>query len=226
MYALIKREIRDHRIFFLGAVVLTVSLIGLSVTALYNNRQIDAAVFGSGGGVTALVIVVFGLFAMGSVQMYTDRIRKISAFVSTLPVSRSRILLAKICAGILAILIVLVPLAVAVSILLQINAPPVPMYWAIARDVFAGTLGDSSRRVRRHVSRGFCLLLHRPSGGLEFGQGRTGAGRARPDLHSGIADPHKRSSPRDHDHALTFHRGVFDPDLAQLYLVITLGTLL
>ena len=138
MYALIKREIRDHRIFFLGAVVLTASLIGLSVTALYNNRQIDAAVFGSGGGVTALVIVVLGLFAMGSVQMYTDRIRKISAFVSTLPVSRSRILLAKICAGILAILIVLVPLAVAVSILLQINAPPVPMYWAIARDVFAG----------------------------------------------------------------------------------------
>lgn len=139
MYALIKREIRDHRIFFLGAVVLTASLIGLSVTALYNNRQIDAAVFGSGGGVTALVIVVFGLFAMGSVQMYTDKTRKISAFVSTLPVSRSRVLLAKICAGVLVILTAIVPLAVAVAILLPIKAPPVPMYWVIARDVFAGT---------------------------------------------------------------------------------------
>ena len=139
MYALIKREIRDHRIFFLGAVVLTASLIGLSVTALYNNRQIDAAVFGSGGGVTALVIVVFGLFAMGSVQMYTDKTRKISAFVSTLPVSRSRVLLAKICAGVLVILTAIVPLAVAVAILLPIKAPPVPMYWVIARDVFAST---------------------------------------------------------------------------------------
>ncbi len=138
MYALIKREIRDHAVFFIGAVILAASLIGLAVPALDNHRTMEAAAFSSGGGVIALVVVVLGLFAMGSVQMYTDKIRKISAFVSTLPVSRSRILLAKICAGILVLLTTLVPLAVAVAILLQINAPPVPMYWALARDVFAG----------------------------------------------------------------------------------------
>lgn len=139
MYALINREIHDHAVFFIGAVILAASLIGLAVTALDNQRPIEAALFGSGGGVIALVILVPGLFAMGSVQMYTDKTRKISAFVSTLPVSRSRILLAKICTGVLVILTALVPWAVAVAILLQIKAPPVPMYWVIARDVLAGT---------------------------------------------------------------------------------------
>ena len=132
MYALIQREIRDHRVFFMGPVILSAVLIGLSISTLDSHptldshRWIEAAIFDSGAGVIVLPIIVLGFFAMGAVQMYADRIRRISAFISTLSVSRSRILFAKIIAGVLAILASMVPLAVTVTILLRIHAPPVP----------------------------------------------------------------------------------------------------
>ncbi len=138
MYALIKREIHDHRVFFLGAVVLAGATISLLISMLrVHNNPVDAIFESIGGGVT-LVIILLGFFTMGAVQMYTDRIRRISAFVSTLPVSRSRIFAARICAGALAILTALVPLSVVATILLRIDAPPLPTYDAIARDVCAG----------------------------------------------------------------------------------------
>ncbi|UCE46235.1 MAG: hypothetical protein JSW47_11490 [Phycisphaerales bacterium] len=138
MFALIRREIRDHVVFFIAAMVLAGTATGVLISMLGVRGRPEAAIFESSAGATILVIIVLGFFAMGAVQMYTDRIRKISAFVSTLSVNRSRILLAKIFTGLLAILTALVPLAVAVAILHQIDTPPVPMYVAIARDVFAG----------------------------------------------------------------------------------------
>jgi len=125
-------------VFFLGAVALTGIVIGILISSLRVHHRPEAAIFESSGGIGALAIIVLGFFAMGAVQMYTDRTRRISAYVSTLSVSRSRILLAKVIAGVLAILTALVPLAVAVTILLSIDKPPVPMYSAIERDVFAG----------------------------------------------------------------------------------------
>jgi len=147
MYALIQREIRDHRVFFMGPVILSAVLIGLSISAgqspsistLDSHRWIEAAIFNSGAGVIVLPIIVLGFFAMGAVQMYTDRIRRISAFISTLSVSRSRILFAKIIAGVLAILASIVPLAVTVTILLRIHAPPVPIFSVMVLEIFAGT---------------------------------------------------------------------------------------
>jgi hypothetical protein len=138
MTALIKREIRDYAVFFMAAIVLAGTAIGVLISMLRVHNRPEAAIFESRGGATMLAIIVLGFFAMGAVQMYTDRIRKISAFVSTLSVSRSRILTAKIIAGLLAILIALVPLAITVAILLQIDTPPVPMYAVIAREVFTG----------------------------------------------------------------------------------------
>lgn len=138
MFALIRREIRDHAVFFLGAIILSAVSVGLSLPMLDNYRRIESAAFDSGFGVIVLAIVVLGFFAMGSVQMYTDRTRRVSAFISTLSVSRSRILLAKIIAGVLAILVALVPMAVAITILLQIHAPPIPIYSAMVLEVFAG----------------------------------------------------------------------------------------
>ncbi len=139
MYALIKREIRDHIIFFIGAVVLSGTLSGLAIPMLDNHSRSGMAEFDSGIGFIVFTIVIFGFFALGSVQMYTDRTRRVSAFISTLSVSRNRILLAKIIAGVLAILIALVPLAVTVTILLRIYAPPIPAYSAMVLEVFAGT---------------------------------------------------------------------------------------
>ena len=139
MYALIKREIRDHRVFFMGAVILSTVLIGLTTATLDSHRWIEKAAFDSGAGATVLPIVVLGFFGMGAVQMDTDRIRRISAFISTLAVSRNRILLAKIIAGVLAILIALVPWAVTVAVLLRIHAPPIPIYSVMVLELFAGT---------------------------------------------------------------------------------------
>lgn len=138
MIALIKREIRDYAIFFMGAIVLAGTAIGALISMPRVHNRPEAAIFESSGGATILFILVLVFFAMGAVQMYTDRVRRISAFISTLAVSRSRILTAKILAGLLAILIALVPLGIAVAILLQIDTPPVPMYAVIARDLFSG----------------------------------------------------------------------------------------
>jgi hypothetical protein len=62
--------------------------------------------------------------------MYLDKTRKISALLSTLAVSRNRILLARIIAGILAILTLLVPLTIAAGILMRFFTIliPIPMY--------------------------------------------------------------------------------------------------
>lgn len=139
MLTLIKREIRDYALFFIGSVILSVVLIGLSIATLDGNRWIEAAAFDSPAGSFVLLIIVFGSFAMGAVQMDTDRIRKISAFISILSVSRNRILLAKIFAGLLAILIALVPLPVIVTILLRIYALPIPIFHVMVLEIFSGT---------------------------------------------------------------------------------------
>ena len=139
MITLIKREIQDHALFFIGSVILSAVLIGLSITTLEGHRWIEMVAFDSPAGALALLIIVFGFFAMGAIQMDMDRIRKISAFISILSVSRNRILLAKIIAGLLAILIALVPLAVTVTILLRINAPPIPLFYTMVFEIFSGT---------------------------------------------------------------------------------------
>jgi hypothetical protein len=137
MLTLIKREIRDNALFFIGPVILSVVLIGLSISTLDGHRWVEIVAFDSPAGAIVLPIIVFGFFGMGAVQMDTDRIRKISAFISILSVSRVRILLAKIIAGLLAILIAHVPLAVTVTILLRIHAPPIPVFFVMVLEIFS-----------------------------------------------------------------------------------------
>ena len=68
--------------------------------------------------------------------MYLDRTRKISAFLSTLAVSRSRILIARIVTGILVILTLLLPLAITVATLLRIYVPTVLIYPGMVFEIF------------------------------------------------------------------------------------------
>ncbi len=128
MFALIKREIQDHLVYFIGAAAFSALLIILSVEAVYENEPWKPPVFSIGFGIPIATIVLIGLCAMGASQMYTDRNRKISAFLSTLPVSRNRILLARIITGTLAILIFFLPLIITASILLHLYTPPIPIY--------------------------------------------------------------------------------------------------
>ena len=139
MFALIKREIRDHIAFFIGAVILSGILIGVSISLLFEFYMIRLAASRITVLITVVMIIIIGFFAMGAIQMNTDRTRRISAFALTLPAGRGRILLARIAAGTLAILTLLVPLAIAMTVLLRLSAPPVPVYSRMFLEVFAGT---------------------------------------------------------------------------------------
>ncbi len=130
MFALIKREIRDHIVYFIGAAAFSAVFIIMSISVIHQYDPKEPPVFSIGLGVPAVTIVIFGICAMGATQMYLDKTRKISALLSTLAVSRNRILLARIIAGILAILTLLVPLTIAAGILMRFFTLliPFPMY--------------------------------------------------------------------------------------------------
>ena len=137
MFTLIKREIQDHIVYFLAAALFSAVLIVAIVSMVLGRDS-----YGPPPGALALlfpatVVVVIGFSAMGASQMYTDRARKISAFLATLPVTRGRILIARIVTGILAILVLLVPLAVAAAILFRLIVPPCPVYPPFVAEIFA-----------------------------------------------------------------------------------------
>ncbi len=126
MFTLIKREIEDHIAYFLGAAILSFTLVLLSVWAAYNYKN-EPPVYSVGLSIPIIMILVIGFPAMGVSQMSTDRNRKISAFLSALPVTRSRILVARIITGILAILIALIPLVITAMVLWHLFVPPMPI---------------------------------------------------------------------------------------------------
>ena len=150
MLTLIRREIRDHIIYFIAAVVFSTILIALLIAATYHFDESEYAVYVA-LSVPMLVILVLGFSAMGVTQMYLDRNRRISAFLSALPVTRSRILTARIVAGLLAILTVLVPVTIAVIVLGRLLAPPIP--------IFAGFVTDILTTVFLMVLACYCLGL-------------------------------------------------------------------
>ena len=63
---------------------------------------------------------------MGISQTYIDRTRRISAYLSTLSVNRSQILISKIFTGVLAILIFFVPAIITCTLIPTILNNPVP----------------------------------------------------------------------------------------------------
>jgi len=125
MFALIKREIRDHIVYFIGAAAFAAIFILISISVIT-----------VGVGVPTIAIVIIGFCAMGASQMYLDRTRKISAFLSTLAVSRNRILIARIITGILVILTLLVPLTITAVTLLRLYVPPVLIYPGMVFEIF------------------------------------------------------------------------------------------
>jgi len=136
MYALIKREIQDHIVYFIGAAVFSAIFIIMTISILHNyNLRRQPPAFLIVLGIPSLTIVIFGICAMGSTQMYLDRSKKISALLSTLAVSRNRILLARIITGILAILLLFVPLTISSGILLRLFAPPVPLFTGMVFEI-------------------------------------------------------------------------------------------
>ena len=136
MFTLIKREIEDHIVYFIGAAVLSAILIALLISAMYYPERGERPVL-VGLSIPVIVILIVGFPAMGATQMYTDRTRRISTLLSTLPVSRRQILLARIITGILAILTLLLPLTITMVILFPLFTPPIQMYPGLISEIFA-----------------------------------------------------------------------------------------
>jgi len=137
MFTLIKREIEDHIVYFIGAAIISGILIALStLLALHNYDSPNAPVLSIGLWFPVIIVLIMGLAGMGVSQMYMDRTRRISAFLCGLPVTRCRILAAMIVTGILSILTLLVPLTITAVVLLHLFAPPVPIYSGYSGFIF------------------------------------------------------------------------------------------
>jgi hypothetical protein len=137
MFTLIKREIEDHIAYFIGAGIISGLLIVLStLLAFHNYDSPNAPVLSIGLWIPVIIVLIIGLAGMGVSQMYTDRNRRISAFLCGLPVTRGQILAARIVTGILAILTFLVPLTITAVVLLRLFAPPVPIHSGYSGFIF------------------------------------------------------------------------------------------
>ncbi|HUT30772.1 MAG TPA: hypothetical protein VMX13_13350 [Sedimentisphaerales bacterium] len=139
MFTLIKREIEDHIGYFLGATIFAIATIFVAIA--FYAADSDRHVWPAGAAIILFVatafVTVLGSCAMGVSQMYADRTKRISAFLSALPVTRRQIFAARIITGILAILLFLVPLAVTAEIFFRRFVPPHLMRGPVVAEIFA-----------------------------------------------------------------------------------------
>lgn len=135
MFALIKREILDNLLFILFSVVLSAAFVLIAVWSAYDAEEsnlIDIILLEF--AIPAICIGALGLCGMGSSQMYLDKNKKLSAFICTHATTRSQILIARIITGLIAVAILLVPIAVTVKVLVQLVGPAAPVYASLVRD--------------------------------------------------------------------------------------------
>jgi len=137
MFTLIKREIEDNIVFYLMFAILSLGTSALMLCAVFYGDLEDpgdrAFLF-----IPCLLFTFIGLFgvsALGSSQMYVDRTRKVSAFLSGLAVTRGRLFAAKITAGVIGILLMIAPIAIAAMIAVEKFAIPIPVTWEVSREV-------------------------------------------------------------------------------------------
>lgn len=130
MWTLIKREMRDHWMHVVVPIIfMFFALTSIVSQALWGGH--DIPVLGMSDDLLAICwipLVIFPLLAakLGMSQMYVDHSRKISAFLLSQPTSRSKLLVAKIIAGLIWILFVSVPFILTDVILLAIMPPLIP----------------------------------------------------------------------------------------------------
>jgi ABC-type transport system involved in multi-copper enzyme maturation permease subunit len=137
---LVKREIIDHVAYLVGAAIASGLITALMATMVLSDNRGDMEMETFAGLIPALLFVIVGLCALGVAQMYTDRNRNISAFLMALPVTRGQIFAARVLAGLLAVLVLVLPLAVAGAVLMDLRTGEVPLYAGLLGDLFWGIL--------------------------------------------------------------------------------------
>ena len=124
MFTLIKREIEDNLglfIFGLAVTLICVCWLATSV-AMTAIKKVPIGLDWSMYSIFLPLIPLTGYLvtALGSAQMYKDKNQKISAFLLTLATTRNKIISARIIAGLIWILMVIVPIIITDLILVQI----------------------------------------------------------------------------------------------------------
>ncbi len=127
MLTLIRREAYDNLMYLVGLCLVTAMLISLLILAAYEEIQGLQE-----GYVVPLGLLIFmlliGFCALGAAQMYGDRANRVSPLLTTLAVTRNQILAARVLTGLLAVLVVLLPVVVTGVILLRTFVPPLEFY--------------------------------------------------------------------------------------------------
>ena len=131
MLTLIKREIEDNIILFVLACIIVIifAIVTASSTAVSYKRAVPI-------GIPPIMFMVFtvlaplGCFAsaaMGAAQMYVDRNKKITSFLSTLATTRGQIFTARLATGVLWLVVLVLPLALVDMVLLKAYPQLVPI---------------------------------------------------------------------------------------------------
>ncbi len=138
MYTLIKREIEDHIVYFLGAFLLSLLFTGSIIATGFGVGTVEelGAILAA-LGITSLVVTTIGICALGTSQMYMDRNRKVSAFLSTLPVSRNQIFAARVLTGLLTLLVLLAAPAITVEVLVSTLRQEQAVYKYFTVEIFS-----------------------------------------------------------------------------------------
>ncbi len=126
MWTLIKREMDDCRVFFAAAVGYAVFVILILISAVYSAGMGMDYVWSASPVLLLTGMMLFCL--MGAGQMYLDRTRKISCFLSTLAVTRPNIFAARVITGLLLIVSTIVPIAAAGMVIVRVLCEPIPVY--------------------------------------------------------------------------------------------------
>lgn len=136
MLTLLKREIQDNAVYFLAAALFAVALVLTALSITHNIGQEDVSPAALSLLIPISVIVILGFVAMGVSQMRVDRNTKTSFFLTTLPVTRNQILIARIITALLAMLVLLVPLAMTAVFIMKIYPRAYPVYPGYVREIF------------------------------------------------------------------------------------------
>jgi hypothetical protein len=131
MLTLIGREIHDHMVYLVALCLVAALMIAVLTAAAYEGIQWSCGVpLG-----LLIVVMLLGFGSLGAGQMYGDRANRISPWLATLAVTRTRIFAARVVAGILVVLLTLVPVIVATVILLREFVPPFEFYRRMVMEI-------------------------------------------------------------------------------------------
>ena len=138
MFTLIKREIQDSIMYFILILILTSIFIFVDIFLAYYANDTGEVTLNINNTFTIIIsgMFLFLITAMGVSQMQSDRNKKISSFLSTLAVTRYKILIARVIAGIIAILLFFLPQIAALLVVYNFFISPIFVFGNMLTEMY------------------------------------------------------------------------------------------